>query len=929
MKIPDSIEMMEKIRGLLGQTKTFNLMEANTLIIGLGGTGIGYAAEIRKQLSARYTSDILAGYVDFLFIDNDTKEFSKKRGITLNVDGIQLSAAGVLAYKNGIPGRVTPWYNAKVKADTLLTATGAGGFRMIGRTLLLENTGKLEGVLLPLLEKYSKSAEKRQTNIIIIAGISGGLGSGTFIDMPYFIRELINVHYPQAFGNTLSILGMFELPDSTAEGIIRNSGDHQISPEDRWRLYSNGYAALKELNFFMIPYEEGEDAVRNMPYAAYFGEKLVTSQEQVYKQVMLFSRITSKDGVLSYKDPDDPAKSEYLQGALPEIINLMISTPVYSNAQDIGEDNETNTMRGQSDFASVLVNTPSRLYAREQMFYLTMGAAKLEIPLDKILISIIARIFIGLKEKWAVVPTEEDVIAFRNVIYVAAEGEDLDAALDRGLRYVIRRLSENDLTSDDVAEKIKSKFNTWVGENITDTYFQDEFIRQTEKLCDTYGPSYVMFMLNGSVNGKNIGICHHIKTEIEDMTIPGVGDFSKEQGAYKGKIIPLGKEKVKDALTRALRRSCEGYKTARKKDILEGRLLTASDRNNRIYTPITALIETFSGVLGGTIHYSTEIRRNNTDKGEVFSWDFSDVPWDDVNARVAEMFVKVVKHNDNKEGEEITGKLWKLDEKGLRDQSPISFRAYNELVPIRIEAEGRNPSRISDVYSITEVLKIGGMRIGEFDFDDVSKNLFTKFLNAKENDSAYDLLEQVIMKVVEKVKSLSFAALLLMAREKAGNWAETDLTQLMNDDSKTGKNTRTGYYKETLVNFSKNIRYSFPLSYNAQDNAEAGLKKFAFMCIPAIDDEAFENALKDLGIATSGKRLNLRSRNLMLDATIYFKFGLSLYGFINECKKAYEERKAGQFYNGTRAPEFTPGLHLAEGPGEHMDWRNLPDIGTR
>jgi hypothetical protein len=927
MRIPDTVEMMEKIRGLLGQTKTFDLMEANTLIIGLGGTGIGYAAEIRKQLSARYTSDTLAGYVDFLFIDNDTKEFSKKRGITLNVDGIQLSAAGILAYKNGIPGRVAPWYNAKVKADTLLTSTGAGGFRMIGRTLLLENTGKLETALLPLLQKYSKSAERRQTNIIIIAGISGGLGSGTFIDMPYFIRDLINVHYPQAFGNTLSVLGMFELPDSTSEGIIRNSG--AISPEDRWRLYSNGYAALKELNFFMIPYEKEKDAVRNVPYAAYFGEKLVTSEEQVYKQVMLFSRITSKDGVLSYKDPDDPAKSEYLQGALPEIINLMISTPVYSNAQDIGGDEETNTMRGQSDFASVLVNTPSRLYAREQMFYLTMGAAKLEIPLDKILIAIISRIFIGLKEKWNVVPAEEDVMAFRNVIYVVADGEDLDAALDRGLRYIIRRLSENDLKSDDVAEKIKSKFDTWVRENITDTYFQDEFIRQTEKLCDTYGPSYVMFMLNGRVNGKNIGICHHIRTEIDGMPIPGVGDFSKEQGAYKGKIIPLGMEKVKDALIKALRRSCEGYKTAHKKFILEGRLLTASDRNNRIYDRITALIETFSGVLEGTIHYSTEIRRDNTGKGEVFSWDFSDVPWDDVNARVAEMFVKVVKHKDNTEGEEITGKLWKLDQNGLREQAPISFRAYNDLVPIRIEAEGRDPSRISDVYSITEVLKIGGARIDEFNFDDVSKDLFTKFLHAKENDSAYDLLEQVITGVVEKVKSLSFAALLLMAREKAGNWAETDLTKLMNDKSETGKNTRKGYYKEALANFSKNIRYSFPLNYNAQDNAEAGLKKYAFMCIPAIEDEAFESALAELGIETRGKRLSLKSRNLMLDATIYFKFGLPLYGFINECKKAYEERKAGLFYNGTRAPEFTPGLHLAEGSGEYMDWRELPDIGAR
>jgi len=181
-----------------------------------------------------------------------------------------------------------------LKRSNLAFEHGAGSVRMIGRCLLWNNWNKGEKVKNRLsrfvqditntgrtvlgtneiLRQYyhrkgvsgdiADNLVGNEPRVYIITTLCGGTGSGMFLDLSYFFREMTDASF--------KIFGMFAVPDTTT---CEQPGKHR-------RYAANALAALTELDFYM------DDATK---YSAHFPMEInpLTSKEPPFNYIQLFS----------------------------------------------------------------------------------------------------------------------------------------------------------------------------------------------------------------------------------------------------------------------------------------------------------------------------------------------------------------------------------------------------------------------------------------------------------------------------------------------------------------------------------------------------------------------------------------------------------------------------------------------------------------
>lgn len=129
---------------------------------------------------------------------------------------------------------------ANIKIPTDLN--GAGGIRQLGRYLAINEAQKLYDSIKSAIDNAVKDRDSSKLVIHILAGISGGMGSGSFLDICYITRKVLRDK-----GITgANLFGYFFLPDviTTKEEIKNDTNKIQSN-------YRNGYAALLELDYLM------------------------------------------------------------------------------------------------------------------------------------------------------------------------------------------------------------------------------------------------------------------------------------------------------------------------------------------------------------------------------------------------------------------------------------------------------------------------------------------------------------------------------------------------------------------------------------------------------------------------------------------------------------------------------------------------------
>ena len=239
--------------GLVNELDRVAMMDVPALLVGLGGTGIDALVHAKYVLERKLEREngALPGRIAFLGIDTDETVVNKSRvgnarltkGEFINIFEPKLETfmtnheAIVQPYlkdwlAEGIPPRVTQY--------------GASGVRQYGRFMLMVNAEKIITTVTARLSAVwnAKKAdgvafgEQEPIHLYVFAGVSGGTGSGTFLDVPYLIKEVI-----RRSGKETRSYGFMFMPDVNLCKITE--------PRVRDYVPVNGYAALKELDYHL------------------------------------------------------------------------------------------------------------------------------------------------------------------------------------------------------------------------------------------------------------------------------------------------------------------------------------------------------------------------------------------------------------------------------------------------------------------------------------------------------------------------------------------------------------------------------------------------------------------------------------------------------------------------------------------------------
>lgn len=228
------------------------------VIIGLGGTGVDAITRLKTKLQRQIEPDNKDdvkdkgeepkyGHIKFLGIDADRKWLENSgltQGEALNIQNynynVIFSADKLNALKNQ---KEMQWMSIDYMSNHLPpNPDGAGAYRQFGRWLTIASANNIKMKLTQVITQACSGRNGGQLNVHIVSGISGGMGAGSFVDVCYIAREVID-----GLGfNAAKVFGYFVLPDAiiSKDAIIGN-------PIKTAANQKNGIASLLEIEHLM------------------------------------------------------------------------------------------------------------------------------------------------------------------------------------------------------------------------------------------------------------------------------------------------------------------------------------------------------------------------------------------------------------------------------------------------------------------------------------------------------------------------------------------------------------------------------------------------------------------------------------------------------------------------------------------------------
>ena len=228
------------------------------LVIGLGGTGADILLTIKRMFAERFTLPRdengnpipIPRRTDYLAIDSSKAtfmSFEQSESLDISVNGLD----NILAPDKRdvlLNPCEREWLDPRLNAAFSDKVTYI--CRQAARLMLSRNYRRVYDTLKTKLTRLaSMGAGSTRTptmrmNVVIVAGICGGTGSGTFLDVAQIVRKVLADDAALANMNK-RITGYIVMPDISCAHVTSGGEPMQAS------LKANGYAALKELDFWM------------------------------------------------------------------------------------------------------------------------------------------------------------------------------------------------------------------------------------------------------------------------------------------------------------------------------------------------------------------------------------------------------------------------------------------------------------------------------------------------------------------------------------------------------------------------------------------------------------------------------------------------------------------------------------------------------
>ncbi|WP_144554199.1 tubulin-like doman-containing protein [Bacillus sp. X1(2014)] len=249
--------------GIISEKIRVDTIDNPMLVIGLGGTGIDALLRLKYQVNRRFKlpQDPLSkkkkdkpNNIEFLAFETNEYDKNKKyKGIGLdpNKEFVLLSnpeIGGLLQNRSTIEPYIKEW----LSPELLITdgISGASGVRQAGRLLLFTKINQVVQTIERKIEAVLEGTNKR-LYVFILTGLSGGTGSGCYLDISYITRGIMERKFGPTGVDKVSILGYLFTPDVNLSK--RGLSSHTVE-----YIEKNGYAALKELDYWMNADERNE-----------------------------------------------------------------------------------------------------------------------------------------------------------------------------------------------------------------------------------------------------------------------------------------------------------------------------------------------------------------------------------------------------------------------------------------------------------------------------------------------------------------------------------------------------------------------------------------------------------------------------------------------------------------------------------------------
>ena len=358
--------LLETGGGIISKNQVSPQQGDACVMIGIGGTGVAALRKLKKSVYQHlepdaHTENSLPRYekIRFLAIDTDSTDLGKSGG-----EISELGAGEQFSIKE--PNLRTLLANPdmlkqegnlgwmSMERIQMAGTDGAGGVRQVGRYCLFQKSGELRARISELLVGAREAAGREEVSVHIFAGISGGTGSGCFLDVCYIVRDILK----NMLGN---IYGYFFLPDIQ----LNRPGVMGVEAIEKWNK-QNGYAAFRELDYLMSLPSAHETFTQN------YGNFTVTSDKPPVDLCHLISG-TNSEGVTipNAYDYGLNVTADYVLSYLSQVQG------------DTANDTSGLTLAGHQANITQGLKMIHTKYGAERNYHI-LGASSAELPLTHI-----------------------------------------------------------------------------------------------------------------------------------------------------------------------------------------------------------------------------------------------------------------------------------------------------------------------------------------------------------------------------------------------------------------------------------------------------------------------------------------------------------------------------------------------------------------
>ena len=351
-----------------------------SLVIGTGGTGLDALLETKGLINKTCCLDgghrnEPTDHVKYLEFDTDsrslTKVSSKQTGGAMLSAGegefVQMKAPDIgvflsTAYRKQVPSYISSWLDFSID-PTHTGEDGAGGIRQCGRLLMFRNIDTIRTAIDSAIRSMIANQNVGALNVYLLAGVSGGTGSGTFLDLAYIARDVAEGIAPAK----VTMYGYLFLPDVNLS---------RPMPEDHANYSKkNGYAALKELDYLMNLHRDGGRFVQR--YSPSF---VIDTEKSPFNYVHLVSSTGADGRVLG-----DPYR-EGMRAVAQSIVSFVAEEHRAGVASEFAmKSHYANIAHGAEQHV--------RKYPERSNCYLALGTYSYELPVDKLLLYVTSLLF--------------------------------------------------------------------------------------------------------------------------------------------------------------------------------------------------------------------------------------------------------------------------------------------------------------------------------------------------------------------------------------------------------------------------------------------------------------------------------------------------------------------------------------------------------